>query len=150
MEKLFELLDELESRIPDYKKQNLSISKSSAAWHIEHSLITTIQIIGKLKNSNPQDYKWKFNLIRMVVFTMGNIPRGKGKAPKSVLPEGEINIETLKKNIEFAKTKIKELNTLNPNNYFEHPYFGKLNLKATIHFLEIHANHHIKIIKDII
>jgi hypothetical protein len=48
------------------------------------------------------------------------------------------------------KEKIKELTGLHPNSFFVHPFFGKLNLKATIKMLEIHTKHHIYIINDII
>ena len=42
-----------------------------------------------------------------------------------------------------------DLETLNANSYFKHPYFGDLNLKKTLWFLNLHTNHHLKIIKDI-
>jgi hypothetical protein len=36
------------------------------------------------------------------------------------------------------------------DHFFEHPYFGKLKLKETIRFLEIHTTHHLSIIEDIV
>ncbi|MEO6221462.1 MAG: hypothetical protein ABIO81_13600 [Ginsengibacter sp.] len=150
MEKLLNLLTELESKVPNSEKLDLSISKSPVGWHIEHTLMTTIQIIEALENSNPQDYKWKFNLPKVFIYAINKIPRGRGKAPKSVQPKGAIVTDNLKKNILVAKMKVKELTNLDSNNYFEHPYFGKLNLKPTIRFLKIHTKHHIEIINDII
>jgi hypothetical protein len=47
------------------------------------------------------------------------------------------------------KNSLVDLETLNANSYFTHPYFGDLNLKKTIWFLNLHTNHHLKIIKDI-
>jgi len=41
------------------------------------------------------------------------------------------------------------LKTLPKDRYFEHPFFGKLKLKQTINFLEIHTMHHLDIIEDI-
>ena len=49
----------------------------------------------------------------------------------------------------IAKNSLVDLETLNANSYFTHPYFGDLNLKKTIWFLNLHTNHHLKIIKDI-
>ncbi len=149
MDKLLKLLNELESKIPNSERLNLSVSKSSVGWHIEHTLITTIEIIKALKNSMPQDYKWKFNPARVFVYAINKIPRGKGRAPQSVLPKGLIVTDNLSKNIQVAKMKVKELSDLHSNNYFEHPYFGKLNLKPSIKFLKLHTRHHIKIINDI-
>jgi hypothetical protein len=150
MDKLLKLLNELESKIPNSKRLNLSVSKSSVGWHIEHTLMTTIEIIKALKNSKPQNYKWKFNLTRMYIYAINKIPRGKGRAPESVLPKGTIVADNLIKNTQVAKLKVEELSDLHSNNYFEHPYFGKLNLKPSIKFLKIHTKHHIKIINDII
>jgi hypothetical protein len=39
---------------------------------------------------------------------------------------------------------------MSSDKYFEHPYFGKLRLNKTIKFLEIHTNHHLEIINDIL
>ncbi len=106
MDKLLKLLNELESKIPNSERLNLSVSKSSVGWHIEHTLMTTIEIIKALKNSKPQDYKWKFNLTRVFIYAINKIPRGKGKAPESVLPKGTIVTDNLNKNIQVAKSKI--------------------------------------------
>ena len=82
-----------------------------------------------LEKSNPAEYKWKFNKWRVIVLSFKTIPRGRGKAPKTVMPEGEITIESLKQSFEKTKSTIHKIETLEPNNYFKHPYFGDLNLK---------------------
>jgi hypothetical protein len=150
MDKLSELLNELESRIPNQELINQTISKSSVGWHIEHILLTINLIVRALKNSKPNDYKWKFNFPRVLVFSMNNIPRGRAQSPRAVQPKNNFNVESLKKHIDFAAERIKELSSLKTDNFFEHPVFGNLNLKPTIKFLEIHTKHHIKIINDII
>jgi hypothetical protein len=150
MDKLSELLNELESKIPKQELINQTISKSSVGWHIEHTLLTINLIIRALKKSNQNDYKWKFNFPRVLVFSMNNIPRGGAKSPKAVQPKNNFNTESLKNHINIATERIKELSSLKKDNFFEHPVFGNLNLKPTIKFLEIHTNHHIKIINDII
>ena len=68
----------------------------------------------------------------MIVFTMQKIPRGKAKAPKKVQPTIAYNKETLTAHARITKEKLNELKSLKPNNYFEHPFFGKLNLKSSI------------------
>lgn len=150
MKKLEELIKDLENKVPKQELINQMVSTSSVGWHIEHTLLTVNLIIEAVKNSNPKDYQWTFNFPRLYVFTMKKIPRGRAQSPASVKPTNNFNIETLENHIYFSKEKLKELDTLKPNNYFEHPFFGKLNLKPTKKFLEIHTNHHIDIINDII
>lgn len=150
MNKLRALINELENKIPKQKLINQKISKSSVGWHIEHALLTVDLIIEALKISNPTDYKWTLSYTRILVFTMKKIPRGRVQSPTSVRPTNTFNIETLENHLYVSKEKLKEFDSLKPNNYFEHPFFGKLNVMPTIKFLVIHTKHHINIINDII
>ncbi len=149
MPKLQKSLLKLESNIDKQELINQKISKSSVGWHIEHSLLTINLIIDALKNSNPQNYKWKLNFPKLLVFTINKIPRGRGKSPGVVVPV-TYNVESLRNHLEKTKIEIRKLNALNPNQYFEHPFFGNLKLNETIKFLWIHTNHHLAIINDII
>lgn len=150
MNKTSSLITKLESQIPYSDIINEEVSSSSVGWHIEHALLTVDAITEALKRSNPENYKWRFNARRMLVYTMGKIPRGRAQAPQKVRPSVAFNKETLTHHIAATKEKLKELNSLQPNHYFEHPFFGKLNLKAALRCIEIHTAHHFKIIKDII
>ncbi len=149
MEKLLKLVNELEKRVPDIDKTNLSVSATAVGWHMAHSLLTINQIVEALKNSDPGKYKWKFNLAKTFVYTIGKIPRGRGKAPKSVQPEGRSDSEKLRNQIIITLDKVETMDKLHPDSFFTHPYFGDLNLKPTKTFLIIHTKHHLKIINDI-
>jgi hypothetical protein len=149
MSNLKTLVNQLESYIANYEKVNLAVSQSSIGWHIDHSLMVINGIIDQLKKSNPEQYKWQFNWIRIFIQIINKIPRGKGKAPKAVQPSESSSIEILNSKLQIANDSIIELENLEPNNYFKHPYFGNLNLKTTIWFLELHTKHHLEIIEDI-
>ncbi len=144
------LFAELETRIPQIEKLNTSISKASVGWHIQHSVLVASQIIKALEKSNPKEYSPKFNLAKTIVFTLKKIPRGKAKAPEVALPKEIADAGGLKESIRSLIDTLPVLNTLQPNNYFMHPFFGHLNLKATITMLKIHTKHHLEIINDII
>lgn len=150
MDKLNELIQELENNISALENKTDVVSKATVGWHIEHSLKVLSQIIGAVEQSTPENYKRKFNLNRLIFLGLNFIPRGKAKAPKSVLPEGEITIASLKTHVEQVKELINKIDLLKPNNHFKHPYFGDLNLQQTKKFIVLHTNHHLKIIKDII
>lgn len=143
-------INDLEQKIEHSDKLAANISDKAVDWHIDHSLKVIIAVLNALQNSDPADYKWKFNLIRSYIFTVGSIPRGKGKAPKSVLPKDHIIKENLFLQLEEAKNRIKFIENLPSKSNFKHPYFGILNLKMTTKFLNIHTKHHLKIINDII
>lgn len=150
MDKLNKLIQQLEINIPKQELINQTISKASVGWHIEHSLLTINVVIEALKNSNPIDYKWTLSFTKILIFTINKIPRGRAQSPRSVLPTNNYNTETLKNHATIIKEKLTDLSHLDPNNYFEHPFFGKLNVKPTIRFLAIHTKHHIAIINDIV
>ena len=131
-------------------KIKTSISYVGVDWHIDHSLKVILEAGNILKKSNPENYKLDFNLIRDYIFSKGSIPRRKGKAPKFVVAKDKIHQNDLNEQFLKAKKLLKEIEILPPYSYFEHPYFGLLNLKNSIRFLEIHTVHHLKIIREII
>ncbi|MBL0355605.1 MAG: DinB family protein [Chitinophagaceae bacterium] len=150
MSELTKLLNQIETKISHFERINHAVSKSDVGWHIEHSLLTLTGITNALEKSNPKDYEWKFNFIRMVVLTMKKIPRGRAKTPEVVQPKVKYDIESLTNHLLKTRAKIDELQALDKNKYFEHPFFGKLKLKQTINFLEIHTQHHLNIINEIL
>ncbi len=150
MKPLESLIQQLENQISNASISNLSVSHSSVGWQIEHSLLTIKLITEQLKKSDTGQYKWTFNIGRMLILTMQKIPRGKANAPKIVVPKEDITSESLKETIRQTRESIQVLNTLQKNHYFEHPYFGKLNVQQTMRFLHTHTKHHLAIIHDIL
>lgn len=149
MKKLYAHLDELASHIADMEKRNEGISASTVGWQIEHSLMTIRFVTKGLLASDPSLFSRSFNFTKIFILFTGKMPRGKARAPKYVLPD-EFNEETLQKHILKTKEALAELAHAQPNQFVEHPYFGKINKKETIRFLGIHTFHHIKIIRDIL
>jgi hypothetical protein len=139
-----------ESQIENCNITSKAISEANIGWHIAHCNLVMVSIVNALTASNPEAFLGKFNWKKSVVFFTCKIPRGKGKAPERVKPRDVATIQSLQLIIEEAKQKIKLLDGLNKNVFFEHPYFGNLNLKETKKFLEVHNHHHTKIIKDIL
>jgi hypothetical protein len=144
------LLDSIAIYISDYELLNTEVSQSNIGWHIEHTLLTINGIVEALTRSNPKDFKPKFSVIKYIVLVTKKIPRGKARVPKVVAPKVEYTADSLRQHLEVTKEKIKQLELISEAHFFEHPYFGGLKKKQTIRFLEIHTNHHLKIIRDII
>jgi len=150
MNKLQEIIHQLENQIPNFEKTNVAVSQSTVGWQIDHSLLVINGVVEQLKNSNPENYKWKFKWIRTYIKIINKIPRGKVRVPKSVKPIDVANITDLTSKLELAKNNIAEMEKLSAKSYFTHPFFGDLNLKASIWFLKLHTKHHLKIIEDIV
>jgi predicted ATPase len=150
MDALTPLINKLENNIDSKDVFNSQVSQVDVSWHLAHSLKVLHNIIKVLQVSNPADYRWRFNLNRSFVYFINFIPRGKGKAPKAVMPANEISKEELEKEIARVRQLLNELPHLDAKSNFTHPYFGQLNLKQTKKFLAIHTKHHLKIIDDII
>ena len=150
MKKLEDNLVRLESFIPKHTFCIPAISSGSVGWHIEHSLLVFNAVINALSKSNPSDYKKTFDIRRSFVLTFGKIPRGKAKAPAAVQPTLNFNTETLKQHIAHSKEKVKTIENLRPDQYFNHPFLGDFKTKLALRFLSIHTNHHLRIIGEIL
>ena len=148
MNKLELLLQKLETKISVQNVLQTDVSASSIGWHIEHSLLAINKITEATKASDAANYKFIFKPLKYIVYLTGKMPRGRAKNPKVVEPDF-FDENTLKVHLEKTKTTIKELENIDKNKFLKHPYFGNLKLKDTIKFLEIHTNHHLKIINDI-
>lgn len=147
---LIPLIEQLESYITKADIKIERISKRGVDWHIDHSLKVIIACSNALIHSNADNYKSSFNFYKAVFLTLGFFPRKKVKAPKVVNNKEEINKDDLVSQLNSAKSLQIEINRLNTNCNFPHPFFGVLNLKESQRFMEVHTNHHLKIIKDIL
>lgn len=150
MQKLESLINTLENKIECMAILNPEISKGSVGWHIEHVLLTTNLIIKAIVHSNPTAYKAKFSLAKLYVFTFKKIPVGRIQAPASVRPLDNLTKESFQHHFKISYDSIRNLDSLERNNFFLHPFFGHLNLKSTKEFLQIHTKHHSNIIDKIL
>ena len=143
-------IDYLAEQITQHKTINLKISNATIGWQIDHSLKVINNVCKALQSSDPKEYKDNFSFLGKLFFTLRYFPRGKAKAPNHVKPPEIILKENLISQIEEAKSNVETINSLVPNSYFKHPLFGNINRKRVFRFLELHTNHHIKIIDDIL
>jgi hypothetical protein len=149
MEKIVKQLAELSTYIPQFDRQNVSVSNANIGWQIDHSLRVMNLVITALLSSNPAEYKPKFNWRKSFIFFTKKIPRGKLRAPKGILPTEEITELSLISSVELAHKNIGLLENCAPNHFFVHPFFGQVNVRETFVFIEVHTEHHLKIIRDI-
>jgi|694.fasta_scaffold01591_7 hypothetical protein len=150
MEKLENTVQQLLSYTKQGNSLNEKVSNANVGWHIDHCLMVLNGVLTQLEKSDENDFKSSFNKNRFIVFLTNKIPKGRAKAPEAVKPTEAFNQEKTAFYGEKAIQKIEASINWPTNKNFKHPFFGLLNKKQTIKFLNIHTNHHLKIIKKII
>lgn len=127
-----------------------SVSKKSSHWHAAHSLsvIEKVLLITAGKIAAPEIKPQGKPFLKWVILKTGFIPRGKAKAPKAVTPLNiPPTIDSVNRISNIALLK-EEIMHIKPHPFF-HPSLGKFDFDQTLRFLQIHTNHHLKIIKDL-
>ena len=150
MNKINNLLNELEAQITNYSKLNQAISDGNVGWHIVHSCLVINSVCGAVLKSDPSKFIKKFSFKAFLVLLLNSFPRGKAKAPSFTMPSEELSPASILQSIQTARASIEALSKAEKNQYFTHPFFGDLHTADTIKFLAVHTNHHLKIIKDIL
>ncbi len=138
------------SRAPD-------VSAWSVAEQIQHLVQADRHILGwlvEVARGTAVDHSGKISRIgRMVLFT-GWIPRGKGKAPRGTLPEGQDPEQTLAAfdditgmmdEIAGASRQVAASRVRRP-----HPLLGNFTTYQWVRFGQTHHRHHRAIIQDIL
>lgn len=129
---------------------NPEVSKANVAWHLDHMLKTINQVSKKLIDSDPGAFRSNFSPQRTFVHTSGIIPRGAAESPKNVRPPEVVLLDSLERQLSLAKINLKKITDLNEKANFQHPIFKQLDRDQTRRFLDVHTNHHLKIIRDIL
>ncbi|MEM6805942.1 MAG: DUF1569 domain-containing protein [Bacteroidota bacterium] len=142
--------EKIEAFIPHRDNWNPAISKADVAWHLDHSLKVINRIYEALKSSSPEEYHFQISFLRWAAFSWGDFPRGIAKSPTVVLPPQDIKTEDLYTQLAEARAKMEIFNMLPKNSFYSHFAFKNINRKQSIRFLEVHTNHHLKIIRDIL
>ena len=150
MNKINNLLNNLEAQIDNYSSLNKAISEGNVGWHIVHSCLVINSVCGAVLKSDASKFIKKFSFKAFLVLLLNSFPRGKAKAPSFTMPSEELSPTSILKSIQAARASIEALSKADKNQYFTHPIFGDLNTGQTFKFLGVHTNHHLKIIKDIV
>jgi hypothetical protein len=145
-------LEKLDSYAQKPNQLATNVSKWSVYHQIEHILLTNNKISELIeKGVAPEQIKSR-TLPSYFIFAIGYLIRGFATAPELVIPNGvsQLELVSLLKLYEEHLEKIKLSNELDSDLVVgNHPYFGGLNRSEWIRFMEIHTNHHLKIINDI-
>lgn len=143
-------LNEIEEMIRFRESINPKVSEVPVKWHLYHMLKTVNEIYNALERSDPKNYKASFSISRVFSHTFNYIPRGRAESPDVVMPPDIITYKGLIAQLEEARKKTQMIDELDENAFFEHPVFKRLNKRQAKRFLEVHTQHHLKIVHDIL
>ena len=143
-------LQSLEEYLPHYQAVAPEVSTASVGWHLFHCSKVIAGVCKALTFADPAAYEPQANALRDQVFASGKISRGTAQAPKTALPPESFAEDEIKNILAKAEEKLERVQELPDNAFFHHPFFGSLNKADTLRFLEIHTNHHLNIIREIV
>lgn len=149
-DQILQKIDRLEEYTVQMEAEDTTVSKVGVDWHLAHSLKTINGICDALAKSSPEDYSWSANVARTMSLTFNFIPRGRAQSPRSVIPDEVITLADLQQMIQQARLNVQKAIMLPEQANFEHPVFGVITRGEALRFLEVHTQHHLKIIEDII
>lgn len=151
MKTLLKALQSLEAYIPQASQKKAEVSEKAVGWHLAHSILVVDKIYDQVAASDPIAYAGKFNGHLWAMQYTRTIPRGRGKAPQVVMPSSEFYEEAAyKEQFQALLRKLSHYENLSPKQHFTHHRFGMLDRDKSLMFMEIHTEHHLKIIQDIL
>ena len=124
----------------------LAIDLVSKAPH-KYALILMDYNLDDMSGAETTKRILKINPNQIVIMNSGDESR---EAAVDAWRAGAVDFIEKRSGVEVLKEKIRQLELISEDHFFEHPYFGNMKKRPTVHFLEIHTKHHIKIIREIV
>jgi hypothetical protein len=149
-------LIELASQPAEMSRHADSVSNWSVGMHVEHLTLSgelTLAGLANLLDEAGEAIQGRPTFVGRICLWAGHIPRGRGKAPKGVVPQGvatqEIHdrLQALRQGFADLEDSIPALAASTATQ--PHPVFGRLDAAQWLRFTAIHHYHHRKIMRDI-
>lgn len=142
-------ISELESYLDNLRLISTDVSTVDVGWHIDHVLRANVVICYQLIQSDNETPKRNYNLHKARISLTKSIPRGKKETHPSVSSAKEVTIQDVQRRLKTLKALLPKLEDCHPENGFVHQAIGWMNLEWSKKFMQIHTEHHLKIIRDI-
>ena len=130
-----------------------SLHAPTSSWNvgqqIEHCCLVIGGVHDALQRSQPPVPRAKISLVRRGVFLTGRIPQGRAQAPRSVHPEPAPARAHLDACLQQARQQVEAIRAMAPDAWFKHFVFDVLKRDEALRFLQIHTDHHLRIIQQI-
>lgn len=149
LSRLSECLDQVALRLPEATHCAPAVSAWSIGQHIEHVLrATSAFTLVILRNRKPNGHGIQRE-IKHQLLEKGQMPRGLAQAPEATLPGKDASREDLAKLLLKTRKRVDQLVSVDADAVADHPYLGEMNRDEIIRFMEIHLEHHLRIMDEI-
>lgn len=137
----------------EFPHARTDVSRWSPLLHAEHLAKAGLGSVGQLDKALAREGGPRLSPVGWLILKLGWIPRGRGKAPATAVPEGSerepvaAELRRLRERVAALEGRLDEVAAAKGR--ASHPIFGGLTPARWIRFLEVHHHHHLKIVEDI-
>lgn len=137
----------------EFPHARTDVSRWSPLLHAEHLAKAGLGSVGQLDKALAREGGPRLSPAGWLILKLGWIPRGRGKAPATAVPEGSerepvaAELRRLRERVAALEGRLDEVAAAKGR--ASHPIFGGLTPARWIQFLEVHHHHHLKIVEDI-
>jgi hypothetical protein len=138
---------DLERRVPEVSDWSVGLQLE----HVTHVCRGVLDTLGRILGGDAREASGP-NFLGWVFLTLNWIPRGRGKVPEKMRPQG-IDGGRLQANLDRERRRLAELDLdalAGAGGTLPHPIFGPLDARRWLRFLEVHNHHHWKIVRDVL
>ncbi len=134
------------------------VSNWSPAQQLHHiakvNLVIASSLITMSQKPEEEDSDRRASITGVSVLATGYIPRGRGKSPGRLRPPADLTRDQLTSALNKSESAVGEVGVLlgllqSRKGRIEHPHFGFMRPSQWIRFMNVHTNHHLKIVRDI-
>lgn len=127
-----------------------AVSGWCPAEHVDHLAKVSTSIFDRILSKGVIDNPKPLSFIGRLILLIGWIPRGKGRSPEK-LHGKRADHATLLASLSAAEALLARLDGFPLGNApsVPHPRFGGLTPAQALRFVEVHNEHHLKIVRDI-
>jgi hypothetical protein len=143
-------LDDLRAMVTHADVSAPSVSQWNVGMHVHHCGLAMMNIGRGLAKSTSPVPPERRSVPRLIVFTLGRIPRGRARNSAASAPTPSIPPEELLSLLDQSAKAVEAAKNLGRDAWITHPIFGPLRRDDALKFVRIHNRHHLKIVSDIL
>lgn len=140
---------ELRGLLTNLDVEDPDVSAWSVGMHVQHCALAMRGIAKELLDCDSPP-AGKPTAIGWLVLKTRKIPRGGAQAPEDTIPNPDVTSKVLDGLLTVSETLLDQVPDARKSAWFQHFALGVLNRDRALRFVEIHNDHHLAIIDDIL